>query len=103
MVSVAFAARRAEPDVFSRVRVALGAVAPTVVRVRTVEKALDGRKLDAPTARHLSRLAFRDCAPISDIRGSQAYRQEMACNLLYRGLLGLLPEDARSSSRWDAR
>lgn len=90
VVSVAFVARRVRPDVFEDVRVALGAVAPTVVRARTVEKALDGKRLDTETARHVSKLAFRDCVPITDIRGSQGYRQEMACNLLYEGLVDLL-------------
>lgn len=90
VVSVAFVARRVRPDVFEDVRVALGAVAPTVVRARTVEKALDGKRLDTEAARHVSKLAFRDCMPITDIRGSQGYRQEMVCNLLYEGLLQLL-------------
>lgn len=94
VVSVAFAARRLGPDTFGDARVAFGAVAPTVVRARTVEKALGGKRLDEATARYISRLAFRDVMPISDIRGSQAYRQEMACNLLYEGLLGLLSESA---------
>lgn len=90
VVSVAFVARRVRPGVFEDVRVALGAVAPTVVRARTVEKALGGKRLDIETARHVSKLAFRDCVPITDIRGSQGYRQEMACNLLYEGLVDLL-------------
>ncbi|MDK2930767.1 MAG: xanthine dehydrogenase FAD-binding subunit [Bacillota bacterium] len=94
VVSAAFAARRLGPDTFGDARVAFGAVAPTVVRARTVEKALGGKRLDAATARYISRLAFRDVMPITDIRGSQAYRQEMACNLLYEGLLGLLSEGA---------
>ncbi|MEW6229794.1 MAG: xanthine dehydrogenase family protein subunit M [Bacillota bacterium] len=90
VVSVAFVARRVRPDVFEGVKVALGAVAPTVVRARTVERALSGKSLDIETARHVSKLAFRDCMPITDIRGSQGYRQEMACNLLYEVLVDLL-------------
>lgn len=92
VVSVAFAARRSASGAFDEARVSFGAVAPTVVRARTVEKALRGKKLDAGGARYVSRLAFRDVVPITDIRGSQAYRREMACNLLYEGLLGLLAE-----------
>ncbi|MGE5594284.1 MAG: FAD binding domain-containing protein [Betaproteobacteria bacterium] len=92
VVSVAFVARRLDSTTFDDSRVAFGSVAPTVVRARTVEKALAGKKLDAAAARYISRLAFRDVMPITDIRGSLAYRQEMACNLLYEGLLGLIAE-----------
>lgn len=92
VVSVAFVARLLSPATFDDPRVAFGAVAPTVVRARTVERALAGKKLDAAAARHISRLAFRDVMPITDIRGSLAYRREMACNLLYEGLLRLTGE-----------
>jgi CO/xanthine dehydrogenase FAD-binding subunit len=90
VVNAAFVARRLGPGVFDEVRVAFGSVAPTVVRARTAENALRGRRLNAEEARYVSGLAFRDVVPITDVRGSQAYRREMACNLLYEGLLGLL-------------
>ncbi len=99
VVSVAFAARKVRPDAFDDVRIAFGAVAPTVVRARTVEKALCGKRLDPVMARQISRLAFRDVMPITDIRGSQAYRQEMACNLLYEGLLDLLSGSPAAGAR----
>jgi CO/xanthine dehydrogenase FAD-binding subunit len=87
IVSVAFAGRCQEPGLFTDVRIAFGAVAPTVVRARTVEKAICNMKLDPKSAQYISKLAFRDCVPITDVRGSQGYREVMACNLLYEGLL----------------
>lgn len=90
VVSVAFIGKCVEPGVFTDVRIALGAVAPTVVRAHTVENAISGRQLNPKTAEYVSKLAFRDCMPMTDVRGSQEYRREMACNLLYEGLLALL-------------
>ncbi len=89
IVSVAFAGRCQEPGLLTDVRIALGAVAPTVVRARTVEKAISNTKLDLKSLGYISKLAFRDCVPITDVRGSQSYRAAMACNLLYEGLLEL--------------
>ncbi len=87
IVSVAFAGRCQEPGLFTDVRIALGAVAPTVVRARTVENAICNTQLDPKSLEYVSKLAFRDCVPITDVRGSLGYRQTMACNLLYEGLL----------------
>jgi len=90
IVSVAFVAKCQGPGLFTDVRVALGAVAPTVVRARTVEHAICSQRLDPKTAEYISKLAFRDSVPITDVRGSKGYREQMACNLLYEGLLSLL-------------
>lgn len=90
VVSVAFAGKCEGPGLFSDVRVALGAVAPTVVRARTVENALSNTKLDPKTLESVTKLAFRDSVPITDVRGSLEYRRDMACNLLYEGLLNMM-------------
>jgi xanthine dehydrogenase FAD-binding subunit len=90
IVSVAFVGKCQKPGLFTDVRVALGSVAPTVVRARTVENAIREKQLDPKTAEYISKLAFRDCVPITDVRGSKGYREQMACNLLYEGLLSLL-------------
>lgn len=90
IVSVAFAGKCQRPGLFTDPRIALGAVAPTVVRARTLENAIDGRQMDAETAEYACKLAFRDCVPITDVRGSQSYREKMACSLLYEGLLTFL-------------
>lgn len=73
---------------FDKAIVAFGAVAPTVVRGKLIEKALLEETVDSPEKiLYISRLAFREVSPISDIRGSLEYRRDMSTNLLYEGLL----------------
>ena len=57
------------------VRIALGAVAPTVMRARRAEEALTGR---APSTKKLPRaaaLAGEECRPISDVRATGSGRR----------------------------
>jgi CO/xanthine dehydrogenase FAD-binding subunit len=64
------------------VRIALGSVAPTVVRARAAEDALRSRLL-SPDTTHSARAALeREIAPIDDMRSSARYRQRVAGNLL---------------------
>ncbi|MGE5586920.1 MAG: FAD binding domain-containing protein [Clostridia bacterium] len=58
------------------VRLALGAVAPTPVRVKQAEAVLRHRK-DREAIREAAAAARRLAAPISDIRASREYRLEM--------------------------
>jgi len=72
-------------------RVALGALAPTVVRVPEAEEALVGvRPITAEIAAQAVEAARAAALPISDVRGSAEYRRAMAGNLLLRGLARLL-------------
>ena len=66
------------------VRVALGAVAPTVVRARETEKALMAGGWDAlQRAKDAVRAEVR---PIDDLRSTAEYRREMAAVLLERAV-----------------
>jgi xanthine dehydrogenase small subunit len=59
-------------------RIALGSVAPTVVRARRTEAALaDGASVDAA-----QRVLMDEIAPIDDIRSTADYRRRVAANLL---------------------
>jgi CO/xanthine dehydrogenase FAD-binding subunit len=61
-------------------RVALGSVAPTVIRATRTEQALaDGASLE--DAQHI---LVREIAPIDDIRSAADYRRRVASNLLGR-------------------
>jgi len=96
VLNVAVKMRRSETgtNTFDRAVVAFGAVAPTVVRGRRVEKAIVSSSLDSPEQIHyIAKLSFREVSPISDIRASLKYRQDMSINLLYEGLLGLSAND----------
>jgi carbon-monoxide dehydrogenase medium subunit len=88
-----------EGAVVRSARIALGSVAPTIVRVESAEAAIIGRVLDDVAIRDAGRLAAAAIAPIDDVRGSAAYRRATVENLvasalggLARGDEGVLPE-----------
>ncbi|MDR3556583.1 MAG: xanthine dehydrogenase family protein subunit M [Syntrophobacteraceae bacterium] len=70
------------------VRIAVGAVAPVIVRVRKAEELLRGEKLKASTIEEAARLAQEDVVvrPITDIRSNAGYRKEMVRVLVERAL-----------------
>ena len=67
-------------------RIALGCVAPTVVRAPRAEAVLAGRILDARAIDEAAAAAAEDAAPIGDVRGSAAYRRTMVRTLVARAL-----------------
>jgi len=64
------------------VRIALGSVAPTVIRAMHAEQALRGRPLDAASAADAARALDSDIIPIDDVRSTARYRARVAVNLL---------------------
>lgn len=58
-------------------RIALGAVAPRPVRATAAEAILAGEKLTPAVIAEAARLAAEAASPISDIRGSAAYRRQV--------------------------
>jgi CO/xanthine dehydrogenase FAD-binding subunit len=67
--------------------IALGAVAPTVVRVPEAEAAVAGRPLDDETLGAVAAAASAACNPIDDKRGTIAYRRHVAGVLARRALV----------------
>ena len=61
-------------------RVALGSVAPTVVRLPSTEAALGG----GATLAEAQRVLLEEIAPIDDVRSTAEYRRRVAANLLAR-------------------
>ena len=59
-------------------RVALGAVAPTVVLVPAAAKAIIGSKLDDEALEKLAAACSAACNPIDDKRGTIEYRTKVA-------------------------
>jgi len=59
-------------------RVALGAVAPTVLLVKEAAKAIIGTKLDAKAMDALAAACSAACKPIDDKRGTKDYRIKVA-------------------------
>ena len=68
------------------VRVVLGAVAPVPLRAALTEAALEGRDLDAELIDRVARTAQEEIKPISDVRASAWYRQELVHNMVKRML-----------------
>jgi CO/xanthine dehydrogenase FAD-binding subunit len=73
-------------DLVRDVRLALGSVAPTVVRCANAEAAVRGRTLTDETVDAAREALARDIAPIDDLRSSARYRLRVAENLLIQFL-----------------
>jgi len=69
-------------------RIAYGAMAPTPVRAAAVERALEGRSLDAAGIAEALRVAHEGTSPASDAIASEWYRREVLPAHLRRLLLG---------------
>jgi CO/xanthine dehydrogenase FAD-binding subunit len=69
-------------DQIKDIRIALGSVAPTVVRCSRTENVLRNRKLDAETVQAARAELAREISPIDDIRSTANYRLQVALNVL---------------------
>ena len=67
-------------------RIALGAVAPTIMRASEAERYLDGRDVGSPAMEDAGRIAAGEASPISDFRASAEYRRELIAVLTGRAL-----------------
>jgi carbon-monoxide dehydrogenase medium subunit len=68
----------------NEVRIALGSVAPTPVRAKSVERAVNVEKVT--NFAEAAKLVTNDIIPITDLRGSREYRYHLAEVLVRRGL-----------------
>jgi CO/xanthine dehydrogenase FAD-binding subunit len=66
----------------SDIRIALGSVAPTVVRATETEKLLRGERLSPAVLRAGQEVLAHEIGPIDDMRSTARYRQRVAQNLL---------------------
>jgi carbon-monoxide dehydrogenase medium subunit len=73
----------------TRASIALGSVAPTIVRLEPVESFLIGRALTREVIAEAGRMAAALVNPIDDVRGTAAYRVEMVRVLVVRALRAL--------------
>ena len=89
-VSVGAAAARDADGRVAHVRVALGAVGPTVLRARAVEAALLGRRPAEGDLREAASLVRDEIDPFDDVRGSASYKREMARVWTERALRAVL-------------
>jgi CO/xanthine dehydrogenase FAD-binding subunit len=82
-VCLAAALRFDAPDgPIADVRIALGSVAPTVVRARQAEAVIRGERIAPAVMEAAVQALARDIAPIDDIRSTAGYRLSVAGRLL---------------------
>lgn len=75
------------PDRFlTDIRIVLGAVAPTPIRAVKAEAIVRGKKLEGALIGEAARTASEESEPISDIRSSKEYRQEIVEVLTRRAI-----------------
>ncbi len=82
VVSLAWRWRRNDDKSLGGVRLALGAVGPTVVRAANAEAVLEGRRPTEDVLAEAVRALQADISPIDDVRGSAWYRREVAGRML---------------------
>ena len=82
-VTLAAGRRGARPPQVESARIAFGGVAATPVRMPDAEAALCG-ELTPGRIESVAQLVASSISPISDVRGSAAYRRVLAANLLRR-------------------
>lgn len=86
VVGVGVSVTRDAQGTVTAARVALGAVAPTVVRVEDAEDAIIGTKLDDTALAKLAAACEAACSPIDDKRGTIEFRTEVAGVLAKRAI-----------------
>jgi xanthine dehydrogenase FAD-binding subunit len=86
IVDVAVALRGKRRNSYREVKVALGAVAPTIVRAHSCEQALVGRQLTEQILQEAAELASQDASPITDIRSSAEYRRKVVSSLVFQAV-----------------
>lgn len=87
-LSVVNAAAYAETDqnTVKTVRVAVGSVAPTVVRCKAVEQALTGKVPTREAVKAASEAVLAEISPIDDIRATAWYRNKVAPVMVRRAI-----------------
>ena len=78
------------------VRIVLGAVAPTPIRAKRAEAALEGQILTEALAEKVGQISAEEAKPISDVRSSADYRRAMVGTMTKRALLNAAVGPAKS-------
>jgi xanthine dehydrogenase small subunit len=70
-------------------RVAYGGVGATPYRLKSIEKLMEGKSIDNDMVEKAAKLLHKEIVPISDLRGSSAFRRVTAENFLRKFLSGV--------------
>jgi carbon-monoxide dehydrogenase medium subunit len=77
---------------FADVKIALGSLAPTVVRAEKVEERLRGRPIGQKEIVEAAEMAREEITPMTDGRATAWYRREVSCSLVRKALCDALSE-----------
>lgn len=86
LVNAAAAFRPGDGNRFRDVRIALGAVAPTVMRAADAEACLEGAAITQDAMAEAGRIAAMEARPITDFRAGAGYRRDLIAALVARAL-----------------
>ena len=75
---------RMQDEVIEEIRLAVGSVAPTPLRLQKVETRLTGERLTEALIEEARELAARSVSPIDDVRATADYRRTVIADLLER-------------------
>ena len=70
----------------AEVRIAVGAVAPVIIRAAKAEAVLKGKKIDIGLIQEAAKTAAGETRPITDLRSTADYRREVTGVLVRRAL-----------------
>lgn len=86
-----------EDELVSDARIALGSLAPTIVRAKAAEAALIGKPLSPEACQRAAELAEDAVSPIDDVRASAVYRRQTLRNLIATTLQDLRTAEVTST------
>jgi len=81
-VSLAAIVKMDPPKTIDEIRLAYGAVGPTVIKARRCEEFLTGRLLDDNIVTEACKIVSKEVTPINDIRSTAGYRKYMTGHFL---------------------
>lgn len=86
VVNAAVAVVLDDKGMISDIRIALGAVAPTVLRCRKVERSLFGKEPVPALIKEIREACQAEISPITDVRSTEQYRNHAATVIIQRAL-----------------
>ena len=73
---------RRDGEIVREARVAYGGVGPNIIRLKRTEAYFVGKAITPETVRDAGALARSEISPITDVRGSAAFRSQLGENIL---------------------
>lgn len=81
-VNAAFRLTLAKNNLIEKIHIAYGGVAPTSCRLKNIETFMQGKAFTPETIEQAALMLTNEISPISDVRGSAAFRLQLSQNLL---------------------